>query len=141
METPLPASSQSLRRRSLFDGHQIGPYQGKSATKVFGKLRADQDVVGTGDIINPERRAAAIDRRQIGERIVSASRLGVLVNITGHENPKSVAAFDVDIPEFILTTIPHEHPQIIGHEIRVADGVIIKLEVEGNAGARVIVQI
>ena len=129
------------------DNHQIRLDQRKSALDIILKLGLDDDVVGAGDVIDPEGGVAAVAGDQIGEGIMRAFGLGngppaAFGRLLGvrHENTVMAAVADGNVVKLIVATLAHKDAQVVGGQNGIADDVVIESQVERNAGAWIVVE-
>src|SRR5579859_1889841 len=105
----------------------------------------DDDVVGAGGVVDPEGSTPAIAGDEVGEGIVYAFGPGrwrptphSLPLGVGHENPIVAAVLDGNVIKSIAPARPHEDAQVIGNQQGVADHVVVKSEIQRNAGTGIV---
>ena len=104
-------------------------------------MRADENIIRAGDIVHAKRRTAAIGGCQIRERIIRAFRLRRRVVVPRHKHSEMMAVMDRDVVKLISAARAHENAQIIRDQDGITDNIIVKTQIQGDARARIIMQI
>ena len=103
------------------------------------KSRTNEDVIGASNIIDPKGCRTAIGGGQIGKGIISA--LGARCLSMSHKDTMMQAVTNGDVVKLILTAGAHENAKVIGRQNGIADDVMIKSKIEGDARTWIIMQI